>query len=158
MDTSGESVNKAEGIKGSEHDECSVDDRPIFLPDNLKESLKGFDSYTFEEENEGPSQVELNVSSFVIKTNDFGDFSKCSIISDIIPNPRLRRLGDEARIIWQRFIHQPQTARCLVFLLILGLLCQEMAGRFKEAIRYFVSIIHLNVSCSRQLSIHSNLQ
>jgi hypothetical protein len=101
-DTSGESVNKAEGIKYSEHDECSVDDRPIFLPDNLKESLKGFDSHTFEEEDERPSQVELNVSSFLIKTNDFGDFSKCSIISDIIPNPRLRRLGYEAQIIWQR--------------------------------------------------------
>jgi len=155
-DMSGESVNEPKGIKASEDDDYSVDDRPIFLPDNLKESLKGFDPSTFEEEVQHPSQVELNVSSFVIKTNDFGDFSKCSIISEIIPNPRLRRLGYEAQIIWQRFIHQPQTARCLVFLLILGLMCQEMAGRFKEALRYFVSVTHLNVS--RQLSVRSNFQ
>lgn len=144
MNTSGESVNRNKGIRTLEDYDCSVDDRPIFLPDKLKCSL--IDRSTFKEEDQNPSQVELNVSSFVIKTNDFGDFSKCTIISEIIPSPRLRRLGYEAQIIWQRFIHQPQTARCLVFLLILGLMCQEMAERFKDAIKYFVSVTHLNVS------------
>ena len=49
-DTFGESVSKHKEVKASEDNAYSVDDRPIFLPDNLKESLKGFDSHTFEKE------------------------------------------------------------------------------------------------------------
>ena len=98
-----------------------------------------------ERENKQPHQVALKVSSIVISTNCFGDFSKCSVVTDLISDSKLRKLADVAQELWQKFIHQPQTARCLVFLLILGLLCQEIARRYEDAVNHFVRLLNLKV-------------
>jgi hypothetical protein len=86
-----------------------------------------------------PPDMELKVSSIGISTNEFGDFSKCSIITDLIPDEKFEDLGKTAQEIWIGFMHQPQTGRFLVFSIILGQLCQGIVSDYDEAIKKFVS-------------------
>jgi hypothetical protein len=51
----------------------------------------------------------------------------------------MKDISEEARKLWQKFIHQPQTARYLVFHLLL-------AGSYEKAIEKLSSILTLGVS------------
>jgi hypothetical protein len=123
----------------------SSDDEPIFLPQTLKKSLEMVSKSMSKKEEDEPHQVVLKVSSIIISTNRFGNFSKCSVITDLIFDCKLRKLAEVMQELWQKFIHQPQTARCLVFFLILGLLCQEIARRYEDAMNHFVRLLNLGV-------------
>jgi len=123
----------------------SSDDEPIFLPPTLTEPLKTVNKSMSKKEENKPHQVTLEVSSIVISTNRFGDFSKCSVVTGLISDCKLRKLAEVVQELWQKFIHQPQTGRCLVFLLILGLLCQEIARRYEDAVTHFVRLLNLEV-------------
>jgi hypothetical protein len=118
----------------------------IYLPEDLKEGLKKLDKRKYKDYMDQPKMVVSTISSIITSTNVFGDFSKTAIISKIIPRSKLRSAGEKAQELWQRFVHQPQTARCLVFLLLLGLLCQEIAKQYEEAANYFVDILKFDVS------------
>ena len=85
------------------------------------------------------------VSSVILSTNAFGDFSKCTVVSELIDNEKMESIVEDARRLWQKFIHQPQTARCLVFLLLLGEFCQVIAEHYKTAIDKLSSILKLDV-------------
>ncbi|KAF2795644.1 hypothetical protein K505DRAFT_381972 [Melanomma pulvis-pyrius CBS 109.77] len=89
------------------------------------------------------------MSSIVLATNEFGDFSRCTIISELLNKKLLHDIGEQARILWQIFVHQPQTARCLVFFLILGNLCRDIAKQYKNAIEDISSILNLD-NCFKQ--------
>ena len=107
------------------------------LPPNLKllwETVEGVGSGT---------TFKLNVSSIVLSTNGFGDFSKCTVLSELFGNHtgNMESVIYEARKLWQRFIHQPQTARCLVFLLLLGRLCQNFIEDYELAIAKLNSVL-----------------
>ncbi|PMD41100.1 hypothetical protein L207DRAFT_320963 [Hyaloscypha variabilis F] len=84
------------------------------------------------------------MSSFVISTNAFGDFSKCTIVTELIGSERMDLIVKEARELWQKFIHQPQTARCLVFLLLLGMICRELTKGYEESINKLSSVLKFN--------------
>ncbi|KAJ4357329.1 uncharacterized protein N0V89_001904 [Didymosphaeria variabile] len=94
---------------------------------------------------------ELQVSSFVLATNSFGDFSKCTIISQLIDQPKLREISEEARNLYRIFIHQPQTARCLVFLLVLGKINGEIAQQYEKAVNVVSSILNLEKCFSEEV-------
>ncbi|KXX80757.1 hypothetical protein MMYC01_203952 [Madurella mycetomatis] len=79
-----------------------------------------------------------------MSTTAFGDFSKTTIITKILSGSKLRRAGEEAQRIWRVFVHQPQTARCLVYLLLLGLFCQEIAQQYSKAADYFAKTLKLD--------------
>ncbi|KAI2472956.1 hypothetical protein F4781DRAFT_382422, partial [Annulohypoxylon bovei var. microspora] len=117
------------------------EDAPIEIPDSLKESLRFINEKAFKLEDANPSCVKLKVSSIVLSTNDFGDFSQCTVISELLKG-KSRKLGQQCKSLWEGFIHQPQTARCLVFLNILGLLCQQMAVDYRNSMDYFIQFIH----------------
>ena len=85
------------------------------------------------------------VSSVILSTNAFGDFSKCTVVSELINDEKMKSIVEDARKLWQKFIHQPQTARCLVFLLLLGEFCQVIADHYKTAIDKLSSILKLDV-------------
>jgi hypothetical protein len=75
----------------------------------------------------------LKVSSITLATNDFGDFSKCLIVSTIYNDHEVQKVAEKAKKLWKTFAHEPQTARCLVFLLLLGALCKQMAKSYGKA-------------------------
>jgi len=129
----------------------SNENHHIFLPKELMNSLRKIDSEAYAREITQRRKIILDVSSFVLDTNAFGDFSKCTIISAILPPYKLIQLSSETPKIWQEFIHQPHTARCHVFLLILGALCSEMGDRYRTAVKYVLNLPHVDVS----YSIHS---
>ncbi len=99
----------------------------------------------FESEQKEPTVVKLQISSIILTTNAFGEFSKCTIISELMSDEDLEPLGADAQKLWERFIHQPQTGRCLVFLLILGKLCQKIANKGRKAMEYLVKSLNLQV-------------
>ncbi|KAK0101193.1 hypothetical protein ONS96_006414 [Cadophora gregata f. sp. sojae] len=126
-----------------EKTEHCPEDEPIHLPTHLHEALHQIDSGIHNAEDGSPGHILLNASSIVLSTNEFGDFSKCSIISELITEATLLQLEKDVPKLWQRFIHQPQTGRCLVFLLLLGRLCQAIADEHQEAIDYLTSIMNI---------------
>jgi hypothetical protein len=91
-------------------------------------------------------RFELEVASIIISTNAFGDFSKCTVISKLIEEEDMKVIVNEARKLWQKFIHQPQTARCLVFFLVLSKMCQQITKKYEKAIYVLDSIWILDVS------------
>jgi hypothetical protein len=80
------------------------------------------------------SGMFLNVSSISMVTNRFGDFSKCLIVSTILSDDDVKRVADEAEKLWRKFAHHPQTARCLAFLLVLGMLCKKIAKNYDRSV------------------------
>jgi hypothetical protein len=91
-------------------------------------------------------RFRLTVLSMVISTNAFGDFSKCTIISETADDVKIANLVVDAHALWQKFVHQPQTARCLVFLLGLGIMCEKIADHYQKAIKQFAKCLILDVS------------
>lgn len=85
-----------------------------------------------------PRDMELKVSSIGMSTNELGDFSKCSIVTDLIRPDAIEGLAEEAQEIWDAFTYQPQTGRFLVFSMVLQLLCQGMVSRYEDSINDFV--------------------
>lgn len=97
-------------------------------------------------------RVSFFASSVVLTTNAFGDFSRCSVISDIDDENIIKEKLDEqvevaeiSNEIWQVFVHQPQTARCIVFLHVLGRLCIKLCQQYRDTIKEFESIVSSTV-------------
>jgi hypothetical protein len=116
----------------------------FFLPRNLRQvwgTVEGVGEKTI---------FKPEISSIVLSTNAFGDFSKCTVVSGIFDDDKIdkkmQEIVEDARKLWQKFIHQPQTARCLVFFLLLGKFCQEITEHYEEAIKALCSILKLDVS------------
>jgi Mg2+ and Co2+ transporter CorA len=90
-----------------------------------------------------PYVIVRDASSFVISTNQLGDFGKSTVISRLLDEPTMEQLSKTARDIWNVFVHQPQTARCLVFLVFLGGMCDEMSTRYETVVLELVAILGL---------------
>ncbi|KAH6844634.1 hypothetical protein B0I37DRAFT_433101 [Chaetomium sp. MPI-CAGE-AT-0009] len=114
------------------------EDDPIQLPEKFQKALKKLDLDKYREHMKRPKRITLSLSSMVISTNPFGDFSKTTIVSNIVSGPKLRYAGNEAQELWRMFVHQPQTARCLVFLLFLGLFAQEIEKQYIDAADHLI--------------------
>ncbi|KAI0449311.1 hypothetical protein F5B21DRAFT_509283 [Xylaria acuta] len=97
--------------------------------------------------------VSLFVSSIVLTTNVFGDFSRCTVISEVNDEntkekePLVAEISNE---IWQVFVHQPRTARCLVFLHVLGMLCPKLCKQYRDTITRFEFIVSLTDPCLKR--------
>ncbi|KAI0003932.1 hypothetical protein F4779DRAFT_601025 [Xylariaceae sp. FL0662B] len=121
------------------------EDAPIMMLDSLKKALESLNKAAFRAERENPVQVKLRISSIVLSTYGFGDFSRCTIISELL-DKKHKEIGEKTKDLWEKFIHQPQTARCLVFLTVLGFLCQEIAAEYRDAMNYFIQTLKLDKS------------
>jgi len=116
----------------------SADD--FYLPTNLKQvwdQVSGINDRTI---------FKPEVASIILSTNSFGDFSKCTLVAEFIDPDTMRILATKARKVWQKFIHQPQTARCLVFFLLLGNMCEALTGQYETAIGKLSDLLTLDVS------------
>lgn len=86
---------------------------------------------------------KLKVSSLILSTNAFGDFSKCTVVSGLFKDDsNIKSIIDkDIRKLLGEFIHQPQTARCLVFLLLTGKMCQKIVEDYEKAISKLDSVL-----------------
>ncbi|KAJ2998175.1 hypothetical protein NUW58_g410 [Xylaria curta] len=128
--------------------ESAMTNESVKLPDELRgaaqdaERLRGRNSALTSSQ----SRVSFFVSSAVLTTNAFGDFSRCTIISEVKDeNKKMKRdepvIAEISNEIWQVFVHQPQTARCLVFLHVLGMLCAKLCKQYRHTITEFEFIV-----------------
>ncbi|RWA10509.1 hypothetical protein EKO27_g4575 [Xylaria grammica] len=113
----------------------------VKLPKELKGAVGEKSALTLPQ-----SRVSFFVSSVVLTTNAFGDFSRCSVISEVEDeDPSAEKdeiaAGKPLNEIWQVFVHQPQTARCLVFLRLLGMLCNKLCKQYRGTIKEFDFIV-----------------
>lgn len=129
-------------LLGSDIDE---EETTIEMPRSLRDSLRFINKASFDDEQESPCILNLEVSSIVLSTNDFGDISQCTVISELLDGAT-QFLERQCKDIWEKFIHQPQTARCLVFLVILGLLCKKMVAGYRDSIKCFAQTTLKSVS------------
>jgi hypothetical protein len=121
------------------------DDKPIDFPSYVEGDFKGLPpQYQFW----GPFsnlRFEPDISTAILSTNAFGDFSKFTLVSKLLGDGEIKDIVDEARKLWQKFIHQPQTGRCLVFFLVLGKVCQLITNDYKEAIESLTCVLEAQV-------------
>lgn len=124
------------------------DDSSIYPPPHLDDVVKYLakENPKLWQDNLKNLFLEIEMSSIVISTNAFGDYSKCTIVSELISDTEMKSILQEAQIIWQKFVHQPQTGRCLVFLLVLDKICQYTTSNYDKAIESLTSVIILDVS------------
>ena len=85
-------------------------------------------------------------SSIILSTNHFGDFGQCTVISEIVPELEMYRACETALRITEEFIHQPRTARCLIFFVHLGCTCEAISGEIEVVARAIVFRMKLDVS------------
>jgi len=138
------SSNTAESSSGESFQSHFPDDRPVKPPDDWEDRLGEV------------SHFELEVSSIVISTNTFGDFSKCTILSELIQQEDMERLVDDARMLWQKFMHQPQTGRCLIVFLVLGRICHIIAENYDQSLHALVPIMGLEVGSASPRSVKTD--
>lgn len=115
------------------------DDNPFRPPLNLHSAWNKVDNL------DEKLIFKPKMSSIVISTNAFGDFSKCTVVTELIGDERMGCIVEEARKLSLMFIHQPQTARCLIFLLLLGNICQKITEHYGKAITTLTSVLKSNV-------------
>jgi hypothetical protein len=107
--------------------QTSKDDEPIYLPTILKRVWRKA------QDDRDPNETRLENLSFELVSKLIGEEDMHNIVQDTCK-------------LWQTFIHQPQTARCLVFFLILGKMCQKITRNYTAAIKELTAILELNVS------------
>lgn len=94
------------------------------------------------------------VSSFVLATNSFGDFSMCTIISQLVTSDDLKDvIAPRAEKVWRLLVHQPQTGRCLVFFEVLKVVTRKITLQYREALNTLESVLNLDVRISGLLHI-----
>jgi hypothetical protein len=126
---------------------------PIWLPHNLERMINPSQDANDEAQQKYERQKKLKencfkpqVSSFVLATNGFGDFSKCTIISQPLTNDDLEKdIAPNTGRLWREFMHQPQTGRCLVFFQMLETVTKKMTKQYKEALVRLESVLDLDV-------------
>jgi hypothetical protein len=64
----------------------------------------------------------------------------------MIDKEEIKLIVNDARKLWQQFVHQPQTGRCFVFILVLGKMVQKITETYNVSINKLTSILELDVS------------
>ncbi|RYP71046.1 hypothetical protein DL769_004759 [Monosporascus sp. CRB-8-3] len=124
-----------------EDQDNSSDDGPIELPESLLRDLKHINRHAFETESSNPHRVVLTLSSIVLSTNSFGDFSKCSIITSLISNGSIRVI-EQAKEELMRQINEviaPESSTvaeyCFQARLIVSRMPETEANNWRECAR-----------------------
>jgi len=84
--------------------------------------------------------------SLVMTGDPNGQYWTCTLVSDLIDEESVLQYTMEARQICQMFIHQQYTARALVFILLLGYLCDSLSIECENFMDELTSIMGMDVS------------
>jgi hypothetical protein len=90
--------------------------------------------------------VEERSSSLVITGDPSGYLWICSIWSSLTDADSITPPIHSLPNVLQRFIHQQACGRCLVFLILLGHLCEKLAGEYEMILSRLDIIVGLGVS------------
>ena len=88
---------------------------------------------------------ELSMS-LVITGDRMGRCWTCSIVSELMDEQEIAKYADEIKDILQMFIHQQYTGRVLVFLLLLGYLCESLSKECENFTEELDDIMGMDVS------------
>jgi hypothetical protein len=94
----------------------------------------------------GPAIVEERSSSLVITGDPSGYLWICSIWSSLTDSESVAHPIHTLTKILQRFVHQQSCARCLVFLILLGHLCEKLTVEYELILTRLDVIVGLGVS------------
>lgn len=90
--------------------------------------------------------VEERSSSLVITGDPSGYLWICSIWSSLTNSEQILAPLHSLPRLLERFIHQQACGRCLVFLVLLGHLCEKLAGEYEIILSRLDIIVGLGVS------------
>jgi hypothetical protein len=105
----------------------------------------------------GQTHTVEEQSSSLVFTGDFsGHLWICSVWSSVTDSASVSRvIGKVLPRILERFIHQQASGRCLVFLLLLGHLCEKLAAEYGKVLARLDDIMEIGVSLhSESLMVH----
>lgn len=90
----------------------------------------------------GASQIVREYSSTLVITGDArGRFWVCSAWSALLEEEKMSAHAQKITRILQLFIHKPSTGRSLVFLFLLGFICENLADEYKKIVDSMDNII-----------------
>jgi hypothetical protein len=96
---------------------------------------------------QGGHLLEERSSSLVITGDLTGHLWICSMLTCLTgPKPVHTLVNDSVRRVLHRFIHQQATGRCLVFLMLLGHMCEKLASEYETILTQLDAIVGLGVS------------
>jgi hypothetical protein len=93
-----------------------------------------------------PSKIHELAMSLAITGDEKGRSWTCSIVCELFDEKAVSGYMAEAARILQMFIHQQHAGRVLVFLLILGHMCEKLAEECDWFMRELDGIMEMNVS------------
>lgn len=103
----------------------------------------------------GAYNLEERSSTLVITGDPTGDHWICSILTCLTGAQDVHALVDTTGCrILQRFIHQQANGRCLIFLILLGHMCEKLATEYEIILTVLESIVGLGVSLITTISNH----
>jgi hypothetical protein len=91
-------------------------------------------------------EIEERSSSLVVTGDSHGVFWVCTIWSSLTKHKALASHINSLPAILQLFIHQQVSGRCLVFLIILGHLCEKLAEEYENMLDELNKVVDLGVS------------
>ena len=103
---------------------------------------------------DGPYHLEERCSSIVITGDRTGNFWTCSVISSLIKEEykgnlerhSMENYAARVREITQLFVHQKDVGRRLSFVMLVGILCFDLAREYNKIIEYLESLMQSSVS------------
>jgi hypothetical protein len=90
--------------------------------------------------------LEERSSSLVITGDANGHNWICSVWTSLADSQTIKDSMKSLLRVLHLFIHKPTTGRCLVFLLILGHVCEKLAVEYRSILEYLDSVVQLGVS------------
>ncbi|KAM0809294.1 hypothetical protein AB5N19_09637 [Seiridium cardinale] len=88
--------------------------------------------------------IEEQSSLLVVTGDSFGHLWICSLWSSLTNSDTARSVVEGAvRRVQQKFIHQQNTGRCLVFLVLLGHLCEKLADEYENILERLDAVVGL---------------
>jgi hypothetical protein len=90
--------------------------------------------------------IEERSSSLVVTGDTQGFFWLCTIWSSLTKHKHLAALVKSLPAVLHSFIHQQASGRCLVFLILLGHLCERLAEEHERMLDHLNTVVDLGAS------------
>lgn len=91
-------------------------------------------------------EIEERSSCLVVTGDSHGFFWVCTIWSSLTKHKALALPINSLPAVLQLFIHQQASGRCLVFLILLGHLCEKLADEYESMLNQLNTVVDLGVS------------